>query len=233
LYFVYLDAAGDVGSPSKKGSSKYFVLAAIAIKDSLWLQAYNGVTGIISKYFPNPATRPPELHYHEIRTQRPPYNTVNTYALVDEVFDLISNLDHTLFAMVVDKLAHHSKYVTPWPFREHMLEAMTNRVQLFLQRKNDLGLYVYDKEEQTINDELQKILAKFRSGGTNFRFPAHVVESIFFAPAESAVPLQLVDFWAYAVFSKFEHSGKDKRFLQVRHKLDTVSGQVYGLRKFP
>jgi len=228
-----LDAAGDVGNPSKSGSSKYFVLAAIAIKDSLWLQAFNGVTGIIAKYFPNPSVRPTELHYHAIRNQRPPYNTINTYALVDEVFDLISNLDLTLFAMVVDKLAHKNKYVTPWPYREHMLEATTNRIQMFLQRKSDLGLYVYDREEQTINDELQKILARFRSKGTNFRFPTNVVESIFFAPSESAVPLQLVDFWAYAVFSKFEHSGKDKRFLQVRHKVDTVGGQAYGLRKFP
>ena len=233
MYFVYLDAAGDVGDPSKAGSSKYFVLAGLAIKDQLWLQAFNGVTGIISKYFPNPAIRPEELHYAVVRKRRPPFDTINTYALADEVFDLISTLDLTLFGMVVDKPAHMQKYVTPWPFREHMLEAMTNRVQLFLQRNNDLGLFVYDKEEETINDELQKVIAKFRNRGTNFRFPKNIVESIFFAPAESAVPLQLVDFWAYAVFSKYEHGGKDKRFQQVRHKLDAVSGQTYGLRVFP
>ncbi len=233
MYFVYLDASGDVGSPKKTGSSKHFVLASLAIKDALWLQAYNGVNGIVTKYFPDATRRPKELHYHDIRKQLLPFDTINTIALTDEVFDLISKLDLTLFAMVVDKAAHIAKYVTPWPFREHMLEAMTNRVQFFLQRSQDLGLYVYDSEEQSISDELQRVFARFRAHGTQFRFPINLVESIFFAPSETAVPLQLVDFWAYAVFSKYEHAAKDQRFRQVKHKLDSVAGQVYGLRKFP
>jgi len=108
-----------------------------------------------------------------------------------------------------------------------LLEAMTNRFQWFLERKNDVGVVVADSAGAPSDKALLSVFEKFKAQGTHFKLLRNVVDTIFFTPSHTSVMLQLVDFCAYAVFSKYER-GKDDRFKQIQPKFDP-----HGIREFP
>ncbi len=228
MQILYLDASGDPGEYKQK-NSKHFALVGIAVTPELSYSISREIRSIINLHFEglNPDERPKELHYNHLIQTKYPYNKINARALADDVFQIILKSDVTLFAMIINKEQHYSKYVRPWPVREVALEAMINRFERFLRRKNDIGMMVYDSESPFINKTLTELFEGFKKDGTAFVYPEHILDTVFFAPSETAPMLQVADFCAYAFFSKYEHN-KMERYDQIKSKLDE-----YGERLFP
>jgi hypothetical protein len=225
LEILYLDSCGDTSAP-KKGSSKYYVLAGISVDPIQWHTTKQKLEDIIDATFSQVGQPPDELHYTDIINKRHPYDKVDGKKLADEVFGLISSLSITIFGMVLNKYKHWSKYAKPYPPDLHMLEAMTNRFEKYLARKNEIGLMVWDKTGSS-DLQLLKKFEEYKKGGTSFLKPKHIVDTLFFTPSETSIYLQLVDFVAYAIFSNYERN-KQERFNQIKHLMDQ-----YGLKVFP
>ncbi len=182
---------------------------------------------IVGSHFGQIGVEPRELHYHHIINNRFPYNKMtNKKKLADDIFEVIRSSKIVLFAMVLEKQRHWDKYVTPLPPSQHMLEAMINRFELYLRRIDDVGAIVVDKSG-TADESLVTAFEVYKREGTNFQKITRIIDTIFFTPSETSAFLQLCDFVAYAVFSKFER-GKDDRFREIESKFDP-----YGIRKFP
>jgi len=226
LKILYLDSAGDSGFP-RKGSSKFYVLTGISADPTSWHSTADNVKRLAASYFGQVGQEPRELHYHHIINNRFPYNKMaNKKQLADEIFNVVRSGEFVLFAMVLDKERHWRQYVNPDPPVIHMLEAMINRFELYLRRVNDVGAIVMDKsgaEDKTLVTAFET----YKKKGTNFQQITRIIDTVFFTPSETSVFLQLCDFAAYAVWSKYERN-KDERFTEIESKFDP-----YGIRVFP
>ncbi len=242
-----MDASGsdDWPPPVGKSPTKFYVLTGLSIQPEAWDAAYVQVTGLRAKYFPDPDRRPVELHYSELIAKKGRYgllSEVQRKSLADEVFEIIRSLKPTLFSVVVDKLRHYNKYGQPEHPKQLAMRFIAAHFSKFLQNKGDTGLMIYDTTQARNDAFLRVFLEKARRSGlvlqtwddpfrTQNRLN-NVIESIFFLESDLSPVIQLVDFCAYAVFSKFEH-GKDERYKQILDLFDRNNGNIWGLVIWP
>jgi len=228
MQILYLDASGDPGRYDGR-NTKHFALVGLAVTPELSHALSKELRSITTLHFEalKPEEKPKELHYHDLIQKKYPYNKINAKALADDVFQILTKTEATLFAMIINKEQHYQKYARPWPVRELALESMTNRFQKYLARKDDIGMMVYDSESTLINKSLTELFEEFKKYGTAFIYPENILDTVFFTPSETAPMLQLADFCAYTFFSKYEHN-KTERYEQIKSKLDE-----YGERYFP
>ncbi len=246
MYFLYLDESGDDG----ESGSKFYVLAGIAIKDSLLASLQTSVRSLVDSTF-NPweeAHVPqmyfkesfkdrklpreveevvmlrPELHYTDLISDKRPYNTLSSAqkkGLADAVFSIINKADVKLFAVAIDKGRHFAKYALPKPVDLFSVEMIAERFQWYLDAQFDVGVLVYDQKDRHNNDIFRNFVDTLRSKGTAMRPIPRIVENMMFLPSNLSEALQLADFCAHAVFMKYERN-KDRRFTEVRKKFFSV-----------
>ena len=240
MYVLYLDASGDAGQYVGT-NSKFYVLAGMAVKPERWHQTRQEVAKTVQTHFgSNPPPR--ELHASVMVRSKPPFHKINVTKLIDDIYTLISKIDFTLFAVVIDKVAHWRQYVRPFPPQELALDSMVGRYEWFLERTNDVGMIVNDQAGGGYDKRLLNLFEGFKRDGATYKKLDRMIDTVFFTPSETAVFLQLVDLWAYAIYvnSEFATSG-DPRYVYLRSKYALISakfdrdlnGNVVGLRQFP
>ncbi len=250
MYLLYLDGSGgaDWPPPIGKSPTKFYVLAGLAIQPENWESAYNQVNDLISNYFPNPSKRPEELHYTHLIARKGPYGLLSNdqrRELADGVFKIAKSINPTLFAIVVDKMAHYNKYKTPEPPKQLAFRFIAPHFSKFLDRKNETGIMIYDTEQARSDMFLRQFLETARKSGIVLQtwVPSYdpyrtqnrldkVVESIFFLESHLSPIIQLADFCSYAIFSKYEHK-KDQRFNEIYDLFDNDNGKPWGLIVWP
>ncbi len=240
MFILYLDASGDAGAYMGQ-NSKFYVLAGMTVKPDVWGQAKLTAAKIVAKYF-GANQSPSELHATTIMRQKPPFDKIKTIPLMDDIYNLIAKLDFTLFAVVVDKVAHWRQYVTPFPPQDLALDQMVSKFEWFLERTNDVGMIVYDKAGGGADSRLLNLFERFKQHGATFKKPDCIMDTVFFTPSQTSICLQLVDFCAYATFSSFEHPiSTDPRYVFTRAKYAQISvkfdkdaqGNLVGLKQYP
>jgi len=247
MYLLFLDASGhsEFPPPYGRGKDNYYVLAGLAIKESKWFESYTGLNAICKKYFPS-GWEGVEAHYGDLINKRGVWNRLSDSQrkeFADGVFALIRSIEPTLFAIVIDKVKHFEGYKFPETPRQLAMRFMVPRFSKFLQRTKELGIMIYDSEAISSDKPLREFLTKGRLQGVvreaNWEFAPEamfqtqnrlegIVESIFFHDSKSSPGLQLTDFCAYAIWSKFER-GNDVRFKEIRDLFDRVGASEYGL----
>jgi len=226
VYILYLDASGDPGQYRGK-NTKYFVLGGIACKPEVSFECSKKLNTLLEKYFPDPTIRPKKVHSHSLRTNRYPWNQIDGQKFADELFNLITSSDITIFSMIIDKEAHWKQYVSPIEPYNLTLEMMMGRYEWFLERNKDIGIVVSDRENSALMDSLIILFERFKEKGTEFKKLKAIIDTIFFAPSYTCPVLQTVDFCSYAVFSKYEYNNLN-RYNQIKTKFDP-----YGEYKLP
>lgn len=247
MYLLYLDASGgdDWPPPIGRSPTKFYVLAGLAIQPENWETAFTQVAELINEYFPDPKKRPNELHYSELIARKGPYGLLSESKrkeLADNVFKITRNIKPTLFAIVVDKIRHYNQYKKPELPKQLALRFIAPHFSKFLQRRNEVGILIYDTNQARSDMFLREFLERARKAGivlqtwedplrTQNRLDK-VVESIFFLESHLSPIIQLTDFCAYAIFSKYEH-GKEDRFNEIYDLFDRDNGNVWGLVMWP
>lgn len=247
MQLLYLDASGndDWPPPIGKSPTKFYVLAGLAIKPENWETAFREVAELIKDYFPDPNKRPKELHYSNLIARKGPYGLLSESErkeLADRVFRTTRKIKPTMFAVVVDKLRHYDKYKRPEPPKQLAFRFIAPHFSKFLQRRKDVGIMIYDTEQARSDMFLRLFLERARKAGivlqtwedplrTQNRLD-NVVESLFFLESELSPIIQLTDFCAYAIFSKYER-GKDERFKEIYDLFDRDNSNVWGLIVWP
>jgi len=240
MYILYLDASGDAGAYMGQNSRNY-ILAGMAVRPDIWNQTKQAATQIIAKHFGS-NTFPAEIHASDMMGQKAPFDKIKVIPLMDDIYNLIAKLDFTLFAVVIDKVAHWKQYVTPFPPQELALDQMVSKFEWFLERARDVGIIVYDKAGGGYDSRLFRLFERFKQTGTSFKKPDYIMDTVFFTPSETAIFLQLVDLCAYAIYCSFEHPvSQDSRYVFARKKYGQISakfdkdshGNLVGLKLFP
>lgn len=254
MYFLYLDESGNTSLD--KGTT-YYVLLGVAILDKntkdiseqvkeliryIELELSNGWRKVDSSHPFSRAikesseeylkVKPLELHYHDLIQGKPPYDVFDKpkrKEIADRMFEILVNNDVTLFASVINKRLHAKKYVLPIGPDLLGLEFIVGRFEHFLERQQDYGIIVLDEKGRKENLKIRNFFQDLREEGTGFKKLDKVIESIFLTPSEYTYSIQLADFAAYAVFSKFEHE-KENRFREIEGKFDKIDGNLVGIK---
>lgn len=230
MYLLYIDESGDPGF--SRSGTKHYVLLGVAIADRNIRTISERLEQIITRYFKAPPS-PRELHYRDLLRAKPPFHILSQeqrISLADDIFKAVRDEELTLFATVIDKHAHSLRYLHPKRPDLLALELVIERFEHFLKRVDDVGCVVYDSRGKVQDEQLRDFFAQLRLAGTSIQRITHIVETIFFTPSDSTRILQLADFCAYAVFSKFEHQ-KGNRFQQIQMKFDRdKQGRIVGLK---
>lgn len=252
MYLMYIDESG---SPSLNDGTTYYVLLGVGILSEHLKKISDAIKEVVESVISvsssaekiemcDPFSRAIrerkggyrkkqfKLHYHDLIQGKEPYNNISETErrkIADIMFNIAVNNEITLFAVVINKRLHKKRYAFPRGPDLLGLEFLTGRFEKFLQRKSDYGIMILDEKERKQNMVIRNFFQELREHGTPYHKLGRVIECVFFSPAQYCYPLQLADFLAYAVFSKYEHK-KDERFKQIEGKFDVVDGNMVGLK---
>ena len=239
---MYLDSSGGPDWPPPWGNSQhqYYVISGLALTPKADYYAHHAVYKLLVKIFGTSMDVNGELHYGDLINKRPPYNILSDQERVkiaDDVFNLIIKLKPIIFASVVDKIAMKKRYgERAFPVRLYAVRSIIHRFSMALQRKRALGHAVMDSEQYRTDKDIQAMIHEGRRLGMTIRGIEydpkiesrleHVLNSLTFSPSEMCPGIQLSDFVAYVVWSKYERN-KVRRFLQIRQCFDHDDINVY------
>jgi len=226
VYILYLDASGDPGQYRGK-NTKYFVLAGMACQPETTYDCSKNLERLLNKYFPKPNPRPKKIRYYPCIHNKFPWNQINSKDFADELFGMIINADVTLFGMIIDKVELWRQYAYPANPYQLALSFMMESYQWFLERNDELGMVVSDRENTSLMKILLQHFENLKEMGTEYKKMENIIDTIFFSPSKTCANLQTVDFCAYSIFRKYER-GIDDRFNQILLKFDP-----HGLKVFP
>ena len=230
---LYIDESGDEGiyHPSYAlqnivgGSSRYFTLGGIIIKDkdkSLFKKELDTIVSesLINISLPNDF----KLHYFELRDARYPYDKLSKeerLEIANKVFRTIVRTDCKLLSITLDIHFHCTKYSIPFSPRAYALFLILERFQYFLVDYNESGEVVYERYNSPIRKNVELLHAHLKE---NPSFPKYTHFDNILGGVKDGDPLlepvlQFADFFAYIPFLKRTSSCKKlRRWNQIKHK---------------
>lgn len=230
MYILYLDESG------AHAEARYFVLAGLAVfeREIHWFA--QDLDLIQTRYFPD-IEKPIEFHASALHT--PPDKTPEPFnrltrdqkrELSAAIYGIIRNRRGILFGVAIEKAWH--KHEEPYSLA---FEDLTSRFDLFLRRYNAKNSP--DREEQrglvavaesNYRDNLEILGERFRGGSTRWGGIHAIADVPFFLPAKNTRLLQLADFCANAIYSRY-HTGYTRDFDIIAPRFDREENRIHGL----
>ena len=228
---MYIDESGDIGDYLDKndqiieGSSQFFTLAGIIVNEDEKEKVENKTNEIIDKYFDRKSLdKNFKLHYHPLRNKRFPYNKLSDRMrkqLADDVFDIIKEFECILLSVTINLKYYCRKYDIPADPQAYAMLIILERFQDFLEEENREGKVIYERFNKKTRKKVERTILKLRKVS---RFRHYKELNNVRGHVENGDPkihpiLQLVDFFAYAVWLKgTTHSRKKDRWDSIKHK---------------
>lgn len=231
--FMYMDESGDGGLPSPYGASntRHMVYAGAVVSAAQNLALRRGVEKIFALEFGSDV--PEELHYGDIINDRGIYDDmegIQKKEIADAVFDLITDVEPTIIATVIDKKKHGNRYTDPWPPKPYIFRATVARFQYYCDVNSGVGMVVADAEQSFIDNELRQIVYNAKSDGVRIVEKGskltNIMDSVLFTPSEMSPGIQIADFIAYAIWSDHEY-GNSRRWNQIKHLMRDPEGSGF------
>ncbi len=208
MYLVYVDESG---KPSKKHGSRLFVQAAFILLDREWQSVDNAVNSLKMKWFPNLPPVEVEIHAYEVIQQKGIYKRLgrtNSLNLLENVFELISQINCTLIASVIHKHRLHTiktrDEIELWSHR-----LLFERVCKFLEKENtkrtkanqppEYGILLIDSVNTKYDNAVRRKYNGFFKDGTLYQTNQYLIEDPLFVNSQYRNMSQLVDVVAHLV----------------------------------
>ena len=234
MYILYLDESG------MHSEARYFVLAGLAVfeREIYWFA--QDVDSLQRRYFPT-ITDPIEFHasaLHSPPSHTPePFNQLTKeqrWELVSDIYGIIRERRGILFGIAIERVWCRAE--DPYA---RAFEDLTSRFDLFLKRYNTKNSVQNPQgaEEQrgliagaesSYRNNLEILGERFRGGSTRWGEIRAIADVPFFLPARNTRLLQLADFCANAIYSRYNDCNT-RHFDKIATKFDRDEGRIYGL----
>jgi hypothetical protein len=228
---LFLDESGDPGwrPPRGKSATRYFVLGGLALDAEKENVAQARVSELVQRYLGiPPGSEIYELRFSDLYARRGDYRRLTlaqAQQMEADVLNLLLGLNPTLFATVVDKDRHQSRYgVKAYHPKEMALAGTCQRYDMTLQTLGAYGTVVMDEEQVRKDTRLREMIHRSRRTGLSFRgmsyqpshdsIPTRINGTVNFAPSHLSAGVQLADFVAGVVWRKYERS-EEERFNRI------------------
>jgi hypothetical protein len=233
MWVLYLDESGT------HGQARYFVLAGLAVfeREIHWFA--QDVDALQQRHFPD-SPDPIELHARILFAPdghvEKPFDQLSKpqrRQLAADMYKIIRGRRGVVFGTAIEKAWCKGKGEEPY---DRAFEDLTSRFDLFMRRVNAEAA-VRGVEEQrgliavaesAYRDNLEVLGERFRGGTTRWGRLHTIADVPFFLPARNTRLLQLADFCAHAVYSRY-NSGNTVDFDLIAPRFDREEGKVHGL----
>lgn len=248
MFLAYLDSSGRADFCDKEN----YVLASIITNEVNWQRIENAVKAIKVKHFPDFLDSQVEIHAKDMLNRSKIFSKMDwneIYAVLDDVFNLISTNEHIeIISVLINKSKmYKDKDVEIWAHR-----LLFERIDRFIDRKNEaliqLGMppqsciMITDseglKKDQRLRDKLYHMLRK----GTMYSKLEYLIEDPLFTDSKWRNLSQLVDCVAYCIRKNYrqntasDHTEKWKSYYKlIENNFDARNNTYigYGLKIFP
>jgi len=185
MSYIYIDESGDLGT--KKGSSKYFIIAAIKVEDSKKLEK------IIKKTRRD--FKKKMLTSSEIKGGNLPYD------LKIKILEKLKNIDYEAFIIVFDK---ENRYKIGYGDNKKAYDILASRLAKLI--KIDKPTFIFidkSKNKQKEIDEFNEIFLKHLNNIQKQPIKINHADSIHYKG------LQMADLISWSTFQNFENNNPE------------------------
>ena len=223
MYILYLDESGT-------HDSRHFVVGGLAVFERETYFLAQSLDQLQARYLPDVSV-PAQFHASELRysSPPPPFNALSyeqRYALLSDVYGVISDSHARLFAVAMEKAeTDGDPYERGFEEIVYMFDLMLRRL-LRERDEKQRGLIVI--AESNYKNNLNLLAGKIAREGHRLGRIYNLADIPYFAPAKSTRLLQLADFVVNAVYGYYE-SGYATQFNRIAHKMDHEPGRMHGL----
>lgn len=172
-YRLYIDESGTHSySMSQKADKRYLALTGIAIRrDVIETVLHPKITKLKSIISSDPDEKF-TLHREEIIAKSGIYSTLKDPAVEQrwnqEIFNLIEGTDFVIFTVVIDKIAHKTKYYKPEHPYHYCLKVMLEKYAKFLLSVESTGDVMAEARGKKEDEALRKEYERFYNEGTYY-----------------------------------------------------------------
>ena len=229
MHIIYLDESGT------QAEARHFVVAGLSYFERQLHHVAGELDRIQRQYLPD-ATEPVEFHASVLRARgehvRAPLDVLSRderFGVLDAVYDALIASEPRLFAVAMEKAFILESDDEPYG---HGFEQIVNRFDRMIARVNrdrdegNRGLVVI--AESSYRRNIEALARRIRAEGHRWGQLRHVTDIPYFAPAADTRMLQLADFVANAVYSRYEH-GNARQFDRLLPLFDQDGAQMHGL----
>lgn len=225
MYLLYADESGT------PGSSRYFVLAGLAVFERQTYFLSRELDSIEARHFPD-VSETVEFHSADLFARssklQAPFDQLSLderKQLRDEILTIIAKSKTVLFAVAIEQDAVEE------PPYELAIEELVNRFDRMLHRRfrgddRQRGLVVV--ADSSYRQNIAALAKRIWREGHRWGQLRNMADGPFFAPARESRLLQLADFCSNAVYRRYEH-GDIRQFDAIARRLDRQGRQLHGL----
>lgn len=226
LHRLYIDESGTTSySMSQQADKRYLALTGVALRQDIIedvLQPNIKRLKAIVGYDPDEIFT---LHREEVISRSGPYAKLRNKDIElrwnQELFRIIDVTDFTLFTVVIDKIAHKTKYYNPAHPYHYCLEVMLEKYVSYLNSVDGTGDIMAEARGKIEDIALSAEYDKFYTNGTSY-ISVDILQSrltskkIKLKPKDSIAGLELADLLVLA--SKLD-------VLLISEKADTITSK--------
>lgn len=174
-YRIYIDEVGNhdlknVDNPNQR----YLSLTGVVFELGYVAQIlFPKLEALKTKYFKSHPDDPTVLHRKELVNKKPPFETLRNPTIEQsfnhDLLSLLTDLDYTVFTVVIDKKQHKEQYLT-WRFDpyHYCLQLIIERFVLFLKSQNAVGDVMCESRGGKEDVRLKKSFHRIFTEGTEF-----------------------------------------------------------------
>ena len=152
---MYVDESGDEGvtadQTKKSFYDDWFTTGGIIVEQANIVRFEQAHDSIMRNNFVNNDVKLPssfKLHYHELRQNTYPYNSISDrqrWDIANAMFSSINSIDCCLVSATIYKPSHIAKYTWPINIRAYALLICLERFQYFLEEQGSEGTVIYER----------------------------------------------------------------------------------------
>ena len=234
MYLMYLDESG------AHPRARHFVLAGVAVYETVVHWATNALDNLQSEYFPGVSESVP-FHATVLRGDpshriEPPFDRLSKETrseILSRLYDIARSIRGTFFAVVVEKSALPNG-ADPY---ERAVEEILPRFDRFIHRRyrqrgqRNRGMVIIATSPQ--QQRLADVVRQFVNGGTRHGPIRNILDIPAFTLARHNRLLQIADLAANTVYGRYEN-GHAREFDRLLPKFDLAPGGLMrGLAHLP
>lgn len=203
LYRLYVDESGTHSySISQQADKRYLALTGVAIRQDIIETALQpGMRKLKALVSPDPDEKF-TLHREEIIQRSGPYAKLADPAMEarwnQTIFSLVDGIDFTLFTVVIDKIAHKTKYFNPAHPYHYCLEVLLEKYVSFLSSVDSRGDVLAEARGKVEDEALRNEYSRLYENGTDY-VKSEVMQArltskkVKLKPKDSIAGLELAD----------------------------------------
>lgn len=184
------------------------------------------------------------FHSRDIRKKIGAFNPkiIDNNNFLNDLLNLISNNEYTVFSSSIDKFAHVRSYINPYPVYDLCLEFILERFCFKLNSTNKSGIIVVESRGSKENKLLLDTALKIITNGNRYHDSTFFsnIKGIYFNPKRtkdkklSFPHLELSDLISYHIHNFVKNNKKSSEYLLIEPKLYNYPNFTgYGMKLFP